>query len=241
MSIRLSSLLIKTTLLLSISCLIVGCAGLSLNKKASQINNDIHDKTATITKAATDAEASVDAADQKIVVATTQPGNPVKTTQLLTGAHGDLTKAKTSLAPIVPAAAVIEKKADAAVKVTETATAETEKAKNTIGYRVGAWIKSAFWTILITAFVIALVLGVIAFIVRTSGGGPIMQALGEIAGNILTAAWTAIKGIGKKAGTIALHTATLGSLKLADKVNQKYDEQQASIAAAATSTDTKSI
>jgi hypothetical protein len=199
-----------------------GCT--SATDTANRINSDIHATTVTIVHSATQAKQHIADADGKLAAATTQSANPPATTELVIGARGDLALAQQSLAPIASAAAHIEKKSDEAAAVTKKAVDETNKVKSGWGYRVQRFVHLTFWTLVIAAPILAV--GV--FAIRTNGGGPLTAALGEIAGNIIRAAWAVVKFVGRA----LFHLVTLGAGKLADITNKHYDQQQFAKAAA---------
>lgn len=63
------------------------------------------------------------------------------------------------------------------------------------------------------------IIGIVVFAIKVGGGGPILQALGEAFGAVISAVTTTARFIGKA----LFHVVTLGGSALADKVNAQYD------------------
>jgi hypothetical protein len=190
-----------------------GCA--NLNKKAARLNADTHKQTAAIKSSTQQAVGYIDSAAGKVRSATTQPGVPAKVTTTLNSAGEDLGKAKQSLAPIPGAVNQINDNSDRQEATTAAAVAETKKVKQSWGYRIEEFVKFGLPILLVVG-------AIVAFIIKTNGASPLFAAFGEIAGDVVSALWSGIKFL----GTALLHLFTLGSLKLADKVNEHYDAQE---------------
>jgi hypothetical protein len=155
-------------------------------------------------------------ADQKVTAATTQPGNPAPTVALLSGAHRDLGKASNALIPIAPAAANISQDSTKAAEVTAGVVKKLDAERDHwVGYkgRVVLWSLAGF----------ALALGVVVFIAKTAGGGPIIAAISEVIVTIAKAIYTYVI---RPTAVFFYHLFTLGLGAFANKVNKHYDQQQ---------------
>jgi hypothetical protein len=201
---------IATALLLNL----IGCT--SAGKQANAISQNIHGQTAEIVKNVNAAQTNIESADQKVLAATTQPSNPPATVDLLQGAHEDLTNAKSDLEPIVPATVAIDKKA------TEAAVLTNKVEKKLEAERASFFSYKQRWILGILA-VLAPIAGVLIFIVKTNGGGPILAAIGSLIGPVFSLVWGVIKFFLKA----VYHVLTFGLAKFADLVNHHYDQQQA--------------
>lgn len=204
---------ISSLLVLVALAFFTGCA--SSKSQADKLNQAIHDKTEQIVQSATDASGHVADADQKLADAMGVEGNPTETIELMTGARGDLGSAQQSLAPIIPAAATIDQKSDQAAAVTSKVQDKLDDERN---HFVGYKGRVILWSLAGLLPIIAVVL----FIIRTNGGGPILAALGQVVGSIIPMLMKGVVALAK----FLMHLFTLGSLKLADITNKKYDEQQ---------------
>jgi hypothetical protein len=215
MKTRIAAWVVGLSFLILIFLALTGCK--SATQQADKLNDNIQKNTVTITKAASDAQADIASADQKVATATTQPGNPVATVTLLNGAHGDLGNAAKHLAPIAPAAANISQDSTKAAAVTaKTEQKLVAERDHWVGYkgRVLLWSLAGF----------ALALGVIVFIAKTAGGGPIIAAISEVVLTVVKAIYAYVL---RPIGVFFYHLFTLGLGAFANKVNKKYDEQQA--------------
>jgi hypothetical protein len=216
-----------------------GCKGHIENAKS--INAQVKLKTAEIGKAAAVATAHVVAADVAVKradvavrAAATQPSNPPETVRLLSEATDDhkvalaeLPKAVVELkkvAPATQAVAVLSDKAEAVtVKAVEQRDAERD---HWVGYKT----RQALLKGVIGFGGIALVLGVITFIVKTNGATPILMALRQVGGIIVQLALRFLRWLGR----ITFTLVTLGANKLADITNEKYEQHEQAKAADAT-------
>jgi hypothetical protein len=198
-----------------VACTSPGCGMLHQSKA---VNTAIKADTASIDKSVKAAQVHIGSADEKVLSATTQPGNPPLTVSLLGGAHKDLSAAQKDLSPVAPALKSVEKKADEQAQITDKAIKQRDAERDHwIGYkgRVLLWSLAGLLPLL----------AIVLFIIRTNGGGPILLALGEVAGNCLSFAWAFIRAI----PFFLVHLFTLGSLKLADLTNKHYEQQQTSV------------
>ncbi len=203
----------RSTFVLIAAALLIGCQA-APKEKASSLRQSTVEQTEKINVAVDGAQAHIANADKAVQVAATQPANPPVTTKALTTAHSELGAAAISLAPIRPAVSTIQSNAVKAEQVTVKAVDDLKAEQN---HWLGGKARKALTIGGIAFGSIALVFGILVFIVKTAGGGPIMQAFGMIGGDIIAIFWTYLL---KPIGVFIYHVCTLGLAKLADLVNK---------------------
>lgn len=143
----------------------------------------------------------------------------------LEAAHTETTATTSALLPVHVATANINTNAVAAAQVTATVQTSLDKERNHIvGYKARVWIRN----ISIGFGCFALIAGIVVFISKTAGFGPVMSVLGDVGGGVLkpvgaflVSAWNKMVSWAKVVGTWIYHISTLGLGKLADLVNAK--------------------
>lgn len=190
--------------------LIAGCQ-VAPEKKAAQLRDDTISQTALITNAASQTSQNIDQADDAVQAARSQTNNPPATQSDLTIAHGKLTAAKKSLAPVMPAAAAINTNAVQAANLTFNVVSSLKKERSSwFSYRQ----RKLGWWILGILIVVGIVMGVLAYVSKTTGLSPILQVVGNFAASLLSNAWAGLK----VAGTAVFHVFTLGFAYVGSKL-----------------------
>lgn len=203
----------RSTFVLLAAALLIGCQA-APKQTASALRKSTVDQTEKINVAVDGAQAHIAKADKAVQVASTQPANPPVTAAALTTAHSELGAAAIALTPIRPATATIQVNAVKAEQVTVKAVDALAAEQN---HWLGAKARKALTIGGIAFGSVALVFGILVFIIKTAGGGPIMQAFGQIGGDIIAIFWTYLL---KPIGVFIYHVCTLGLAKLADIVNK---------------------
>jgi hypothetical protein len=178
-----------------LAALLAGCA-VPVTKQAADLRDDSISQALAIQSAANGATIHINNADQAVVTATSQPGNPASTQAGLATAHSELGSARVSLAPIATATDKIKSNAVAGYTLTANSEASLQKEK-------ASWFSDRQKHLGLIALVIMVLLGLAAaaveFFGATTGIKPIFQAA-------IAVVWPFIKN----AGLAVYHVGTLG-------------------------------
>jgi hypothetical protein len=202
-------------LLVGLLALVAGGCQQTPVQQATTLRQSTQVETAKINAAVDSAEDDIVKADVQVQSVAADPTTPAPSVEKLNTAHTDLKAATEVLAPVHQSTTKIDTNSAKAEQVTVKVADDLKKEQN---HWLGFKTRHALLTLGAILAGLGLVFGVVMFVLKTSGFGPVVSLFATIGSDLGKGLWSTVK----KFGLAAYHVLTFGLHYLGNKVRELY-------------------